>query len=79
MCAVPSFCPLNICVRKFTDVVCNFYCASHETTFVSILVLWLLIIAAIISEQDPYGKNTNQVRTMQFGYGVTAGALVSAI
>jgi len=70
MCATPSSRPLNICgcVRKFTDVVCSFYCASYELTFVSILVLWLLIIAAIISDQDPYGKTNNRVRTMPFGY-----------
>jgi len=55
VCATPSFGPLNICtcIWKFTSVVCSCYSVFYELTFVSVLVLWPLIIVAIFSNQDP--------------------------
>ena len=52
------------CVWKFADVVYSFYFVLYKLTFVSISVLWLLIVVAIISNQDPYSKNKNQVKTV---------------
>jgi len=55
LCATPSVTALNtcVCVWKFTDVVCSFYCVLYALMFVSILVIWPLII----SNQDPCSKN----------------------
>ena len=55
LCATPSVTAVNtcMCVWKFTDVVCSFYCVLYELTVVLILVLWPLIVVVIICDQDP--------------------------
>jgi len=73
--ATPSFGPRNICacVWKFADVVCGFYCVLQvwiDFCFnTCVTVLRPLFIVVMISDQDPYGRNKNQVRTMYFGWG----------